>query len=159
MGVRVPRQRLLRKSLLRVDPIHSFVTQLHTVERRTDGMPNANSLWHIAIWVALFHTVENGGYTCGIDGHKRLIVYLKCSNNNRAATVGQCCIEATERFGWPSPVRSDKGDKSIDVALNSGDPSDVSVPCKLYFIPGNKYQNVQNMYAKLNFSPAHSVGV
>lgn len=24
----------------------------------------------------------------GIDGHKRLIVYLKCSNNNRAATVG-----------------------------------------------------------------------
>ena len=63
IGVRVPRQRLLRKSLLRVDPIHSFVRQLHTVERRTYGMPNANSLWHIAIWVALIHTVENGGYT------------------------------------------------------------------------------------------------
>ena len=62
MDVRVPLQRL-RESLLRVDPIHSFVRQLHTVKRRTYGMPNANSLWHIAIWVALFHTVENGGYT------------------------------------------------------------------------------------------------
>ena len=56
----------------------------------------------------------------GIDGHKRLIVYLKCSNNNRAATVGQRFTEATERFGWLSPVRSDKGDESIDVALNGG---------------------------------------
>ena len=62
MGVRFPRKRL-RKLLLRVDPIHSFVRQLHTVERRTYGMPNADSLWHIARWVALFHTVENGGYT------------------------------------------------------------------------------------------------
>ena len=112
----------------------------------------------------------------GIDGHKRLIVYLKCSNNNRAPTAGQYFIEATERFGWPSPVRSDKGDESIDVALNggshiagssdpvtisvlkdSGDPSDVSVLCKLYFIQENRHQ--KNMYAKLNFSPAHSVGV
>ena len=105
----------------------------------------------------------------GIDGHKRLIVYLKCSNYNRAATVGQCFIEPTERFGWPSPVRSDKGDENIDVASNRGshiaDSSDpvtinvlkdsgemssvVSVPCKLYFIQENKHQNFQNMYAKL----------
>ena len=53
----------------------------------------------------------------GIDDHMRLIVYLKCSNNNRAATVGQCFIEATERFGWPSRVRSDKGGENVDVAF------------------------------------------
>lgn len=41
-----------------------------------------------------------------------LVVYLKCSNDNWAATVGQCFIEAaTGRFGWPSCVRSDKGVK------------------------------------------------
>ena len=46
MCVRVPRKRL-RKSLLCVDPKHSFVRQLNTVERRTYSVPNANSLWHI----------------------------------------------------------------------------------------------------------------
>ena len=46
MGVRVPR-RSLRESLLRVDPIHSFVRRLHTIQRRTSSVPNANSLWHI----------------------------------------------------------------------------------------------------------------
>ena len=99
MGVRVPRQRL-RESLLRVDPIHSFVRQLNTVERRTYSVPNANSLFR---WFALFHTVENG-YTWqnrwSYVPHC-LPTAVKCSNNNRAATVGQCFIEATERFGWP----------------------------------------------------------
>jgi len=50
MGVRVPQQRL-RESLLRVDLIHSFVRQLNTVERRTYSVPNANSLWHVAMYV------------------------------------------------------------------------------------------------------------
>ena len=49
MDVRVPQQRL-RESLLRVDLIHSFERQLNTVERRTYSVPNANSLWHVAMY-------------------------------------------------------------------------------------------------------------
>ena len=55
MVVRVPRRRL-RESLLRVDPIHTFVRQLHTIQRRTYSVPNVNSLWHIDDY-----TVSYGG--------------------------------------------------------------------------------------------------
>ena len=46
MGVKVPRERL-RESMLRVDLIHGFIRQLPAVEKRTYGVPNANSLGHI----------------------------------------------------------------------------------------------------------------
>ena len=114
MGVRVPRRRL-RESLLRVDPIHSFVRRLHTIQRRTYSVPNANSLWHIdglhcfIRWRMVIHG--------GIDGYTRLVVYLGCSDNNQAATVSQWFFEAVEKFGWPSRVRSDKGGENVDVAF------------------------------------------
>ena len=75
----------LRESLARTDPVHSFVRQLYTVQRRTYSVPNVNSLWHIdglhcfIRWRMVIHG--------GIDGYSRLIVYLSCSNNNRADTV------------------------------------------------------------------------
>lgn len=52
----------------------------------------------------------------GIDGHTRLIVYLKCSNNNRAETVFQCFQEAVENFGLPSRIRADRGGENVRVA-------------------------------------------
>ena len=33
-------------------PLNPFVRQLNTVERRTYSVPNANSLWHVAIYVS-----------------------------------------------------------------------------------------------------------
>lgn len=35
----------------------------------------------------------------GIDGHTRLIVYLKCSGNNQADTVYNCFEEAVQLHG------------------------------------------------------------
>ena len=52
---------------------------------------------------------------CGIDGYSRLVVYLKCSTNNRASTVCDSFLEATRRYGVPSRVRCDQGQENIRV--------------------------------------------
>ena len=51
----------------------------------------------------------------GIDGHSRLIVYLKCSTNNRADTVAKLFHDAINCYGLPSRVRCDKGTENYDV--------------------------------------------
>ena len=52
---------------------------------------------------------------CGIDGYSRLVVYLKCSDNNQASTVFHCFLQATRRYGIPSRVRCDQGRENICV--------------------------------------------
>ena len=49
----------------------------------------------------------------GIDGYSRMIVYLECSTNNRSLTVYRLFRQATEEYGVPSRVRSDKGGENI----------------------------------------------
>ena len=44
-----------------------------------------------------------------IDSYSRLIVFLHCSNNNKAATVLKLFEEAVAKFSLPSRVRTDKG--------------------------------------------------
>lgn len=43
----------------------------------------------------------------GIDGYSRIVVYLKCSNNNREDTVLQLFLQAVN---VPSRVRADRGE-------------------------------------------------
>ena len=52
----------------------------------------------------------------GIDGFTRIPVYLHCSSNNRAVTVCKYFTAATQIYGVPSRVRSDKGGENVDVA-------------------------------------------
>ena len=52
----------------------------------------------------------------GIDGYSRLIVFSKCSTNNRASTVLHLSKEAVSKYGLPSRVRSDKGLENVEVA-------------------------------------------
>ena len=53
----------------------------------------------------------------GIDGYSRLVAFLSCSNNNRAATVLEHFVKATALYGLPSNVRVDAGVENKDVLL------------------------------------------
>ena len=52
----------------------------------------------------------------GIDGYSRLIVYMKCSTNNRASTVLAEFLKGVQSYGLPSRVRSDCGRENMQVA-------------------------------------------
>ena len=51
----------------------------------------------------------------GVDGHSRLITYLRCSDNNRADTVMLYFIEAVSTYGLSARVQSDYGIENVDV--------------------------------------------
>lgn len=52
----------------------------------------------------------------GIDGYSRTVVYLRCSDNNRAVTMSSCFNEAVASYGLPSRIRSDWGGENVRVA-------------------------------------------
>ena len=52
----------------------------------------------------------------GIDGYSRLIVYLHCSNNNKASTVYSLFLKGVQRYGLPSRVGSDQGRENTMIA-------------------------------------------
>lgn len=53
---------------------------------------------------------------CGIDGYSRLIVYAKCSSNNRSGTVYDLFLDGAHKHGLPSRVRCDQGGENRLVA-------------------------------------------
>ena len=51
-----------------------------------------------------------------IDGYSRLVVFLRCSSSNRAATVVNLFLSATTEFYWLQRVRTEKGEENSEVA-------------------------------------------
>ena len=111
-GIHVQRRRL-RESVHRTDPLRRHSRWQQTISRRTYCVARSNALWHIDGHHSLvrWRFVVHGG----IDGYSRVIIYLACSTNNKARTVYQLFQEATEEFGCPSRVRSDKGGENMMV--------------------------------------------
>ena len=54
-------------------------------------------------------------YNAGIDGYSRLVTYLHCSSDNKAATVLDQFVKAIDTYGVPSRVRCDLGVENVDV--------------------------------------------
>ncbi len=114
-GVRLT-ERVVRESLNRVDPVGVAVRWSHQrcIPRRVYSVPHPNALWHIDgnMRLVRWRFPVHGA----IDGYSRLITYLECSTNNRAATVLRHFTNAIRVCGCPLRVRSDFGGENIEVA-------------------------------------------
>ena len=109
--VHVPRARL-RASIHRTDP--NVASRRHlAVRRRVYHVEAPNSVWHIDGNHKLIHWrfVVHGA----VDGYSRVALYLQCATNNLASTVLHAFTNATEEFGLPNCVRSDRGGENVDV--------------------------------------------
>ena len=112
-NITVQRERV-RESLRRVDPIGRNMRRRYAICRRVYNVPGPNYLWHIdsnhkmISWRFVIHGC--------IDGFSRAIIYLECTNNNKAATVVDLFKSGIEEFGLPSRVRGDRGVENVDVA-------------------------------------------
>ncbi len=51
-----------------------------------------------------------------IDGFSRTVLFIKCSDNNRARTVYSHFLKAVGQYGLPSRIRVDQGGENIVVA-------------------------------------------
>ena len=113
LNVTVPRHRV-RASIHQVDPINRAIRWSVTVRRRVYHVVSPNSLWHIIDGhhqLIKWRFVTHGG----IDGFSRTIVYLRCSTNNKAATVFNSFAEAVSKYGLPNKIRSDLGGENVRV--------------------------------------------
>ena len=101
--LRISMQRLFGSEKLMAPPI----------SRRTYSVPRPNALWHIDGNHKMIHwqLVIPG---C-IDRFPFVVTFLQCSNNNRAETVLESFVLATQGYGIPSRVRSDFGGENVSV--------------------------------------------
>jgi len=111
-GYTVQRRRI-RSSINRVDPKNTALRWGALVTRRTYYVPWPNSLWHIDGHHSLIRWkfVVHG---C-VDGKSRKIMFLKCSDNNKAETVLQHFLLAINENNnlWPSRIRVDYGVENV----------------------------------------------
>ena len=109
-GLRIQQLRIAA-SLVRVDPEGSRIRWACLVRRRKYSVPGPNSLWHIDG----HHSLINWGFVIhgAIDGFSRMIVFLKCSTNNKKETVHSLFMESIDTFGIPSRVRTDHGGENV----------------------------------------------
>lgn len=110
MGIKVTRSQL-RASIHRIDHSNTVARQSRVINRRVYCVPHPNSVWHIdgnhkmIRWRLVVHA--------GVDGFTRLIVFIKCSNNNCSSTVLDAFQEGERTFGTPDSVRSDHGGENV----------------------------------------------
>ncbi|KAF6732565.1 hypothetical protein FQA47_012866 [Oryzias melastigma] len=109
----VVQRRRLRESLHRVDPTGIQLRRRRSIVRRVYSVPYPNFIWHIdgnhklIRWKFVIHGA--------IDGYSRMLMFLKCSNNNRAETVKDLFNVAVGQFGRPLHIRTDHGRENVKI--------------------------------------------
>ena len=83
----------LRASIHRVDPENTAIRR-SIVRRRVYHVDGPNSLWHLDKLIR-WKFVTHGA----IDGYSRTVTYLKCADNNHAATVLSLTLGAHAQRG------------------------------------------------------------
>ena len=111
-GIVLQRERV-RQSLCHVDPLGVQMRLWMALQCRKYNVPSPNALWHIdgCHMLIRWRFVVHGG----IDGYRRVTVYLKVTSNNRADTVFTAFLETVLYNGLPSRVHADCGGENVEV--------------------------------------------
>lgn len=108
----MPRWRL-RESVHRMDSRGVHERRTGRLHRRVYNVMGPNQLCHIDTNLKLvrwqFVIVR------GIDGFSRLIMFLKCTDNNISETLLQCYLSGVDKFVILSRVWSDKWMENVSV--------------------------------------------
>ena len=111
LNIHIPRWRI-RQCIHRVDPNGVRERSIKLIQRRTYFVKGPNYVWHmdgnhkLIRWKFVIHGA--------VDGYSRLILFLKCSTNNRATTVLESFAAAVQSYGLPRKLRTDLGGENVD---------------------------------------------
>jgi len=112
LGIIVPRSRL-RGSIHHVDPENTAARRSVTVQRRVYHVEGPNCVWHVdgnhklICWRFVIHGVT--------DGFSRMVIFLKCSDNNQSSTVLREFTAAVNFHGLPNQIRTDLGGENVEI--------------------------------------------
>ncbi|XP_076091352.1 uncharacterized protein LOC143063230 [Mytilus galloprovincialis] len=111
-GISIQRDRC-RAVLTRVDSAGAAKRWSCTIQRRQYKVPTANSIWHLDT----HHSLGRWGIVVhgGIDGHSRLMPFLRASTFNTAKAAACFFVQGVNQFGLPSRVRAHHGTEYVDI--------------------------------------------
>jgi len=112
-GLNCTRKRV-REMIKSVDPDGAVIRQTRRLKRRIYEVDGSHDLWHIDG----NHKLIKFGFVVHacIDGFSRFLVYITCSDNNRANTVLKAFLKgAKDLRTLPRQCRSDMGGENVNV--------------------------------------------